>query len=195
MKVKRVWVKAPRCRMHKVLHANWNPNRTKNAIWMLKKSSRNARQQNDANDAHDASDLGLAAMQGNNEVLTKGALCVVRKTREGVCMGEFGWEICMGEEEGRESLFTMGGRGGQRASDCVCARPCVLKVLKVGSVWRNAGVGVATLIDTVKSDVPSRRQSQSQSQSQCPPSFTPPVEEVHVTCKPSRYLGWKGTEH
>jgi hypothetical protein len=70
----------------------------------------NAQQQSDADDARNASDLMLAVMQGNSEVLTKGALCVVRKTWEVDCMGEFGWEICMGEAEGRESLFTMGGQ-------------------------------------------------------------------------------------
>ncbi|EXV03025.1 hypothetical protein X797_004148 [Metarhizium robertsii] len=91
----------------------------------------NARQQNDA---RDASDLGLAAMQGNSEVLTKGRVVFCEEDARGDCMGEFGWEICMGEEEGRESLFTMGGPGGQRASDCVGATVCVLKVVNVGSV-------------------------------------------------------------
>lgn len=91
----------------------------------------NARQQNDA---RDASDLGLAAMQGNSEVLTKGRVVCCEEDARGDCMGEFGWEICMGEEEGRESLFTMGGPGGQRASDCVGATVCVLKVVNVGSV-------------------------------------------------------------
>ncbi|POR39798.1 hypothetical protein TPAR_00006 [Tolypocladium paradoxum] len=119
-----------------------------------------------------AGDLGLEAMQGKDEVLTRGACCVARQTRA-VCRGGFGWENLYGRRE-RGERSSMGGGPSSP--------------FYYGRVIAGAGAGACACVGggTRPTTAPAMDDrylhiAQPIAQSTCPPPPCPPSQPAQFT--------------